>query len=78
MDECPKQLIGETRTPLPVKPGQSACFDTEYVRKGTCDIFMFSAPLEGWRRADITGQRRRDKSDAWQMRIFLMRKRQYW
>ncbi|MDR2019336.1 MAG: transposase [Treponema sp.] len=55
MDECPK-VIGETRVPLPVKPGQPACFDTEYVRNGTCDIFMFTAPLEGWRRAEITAQ----------------------
>jgi hypothetical protein len=57
MDECPNQLIGETRSPLPVKPGSAACFDTEYVRNGTGDIFMFATPLEGWRRADITGQR---------------------
>jgi hypothetical protein len=54
MDECPKQLIGETRIPLPAKPGKPGCFDTEYVRNGTCDIFMFVAPLEGWRRAEIT------------------------
>jgi hypothetical protein len=54
MDECPKQLIGEMQTPLPVEP---ACFDTEYVRNGTCDIFMFVAPLEGWRRAETTEQR---------------------
>jgi transposase len=60
MDECPKQLIGETRTPLPVKPGQPACFDTESVRNGTCDIFMFAAPLEGWRRAERTEPRRRE------------------
>ena len=59
MDECPKQLIGETRLPLPVEPGKPACFDTEYVRNGTCDIFMFAAPLEGWRRAEITEQRTR-------------------
>jgi hypothetical protein len=59
MDECSKQLIGEIRTPLPVKPGQPACFDTEYVRNGTRDIFMFVAPLEGWRRAGITEQRTR-------------------
>ena len=57
MDECPKQLIGETRTPIPAEPGRPACFDTEYVRNGTCDIFMFVAPLEGWRRAEITEQR---------------------
>jgi hypothetical protein len=59
MDECPKQLIGETRIPLPAEPGKKACFDTEYVRNGTCNIFMFVAPLEGWRRAEITEQRTR-------------------
>jgi transposase len=59
MDECPKQLFGETRSPLPGKPGSPACFDREYVRNGTCDIFMFAAPLEGWRRADITELRTR-------------------
>jgi hypothetical protein len=26
-------------------------------RYGTCEIFMFVAPLEGWRRAEITGHR---------------------
>jgi hypothetical protein len=59
MDECPKQLIGETRIPLPAEPGKPACFDSEYVRNGTCDIFLFVAPLEGWRRAEITEQRTR-------------------
>jgi transposase len=59
MDESPKQLIGETRLPLPAEPGKPACFDTEYVRRGTCDIFMFVAPLEGWRRAGITERRTR-------------------
>jgi hypothetical protein len=59
MDECPKQLIGETRAPLPAEPGESARFDTEYVRNGTCDIFMFVAPLEGWRRAEVTERRTR-------------------
>jgi transposase len=57
MDECPKQLSGETRVPLPGNPGYPACFDTEYVRKGTGDIFMIVTPLEGWRRAEITEQR---------------------
>jgi hypothetical protein len=47
MDECPKQLIGETRIPLPPEPGQTERFDTEYVRNGTCEIFMFTAPLRG-------------------------------
>jgi hypothetical protein len=29
MDECPKQVIGEKRIPLPVKPGQAACYGRE-------------------------------------------------
>jgi transposase len=57
MDECPKQLIGETRLPLPVEPGETERYDTEYARNGTCDIFMFSAPLLGWRRATVTERR---------------------
>jgi len=59
MDECPRQLIGETRSPIPCKPGRPEYFDTEYVRNGTCSIFMFTAPLKGWRRAEVTEQRTR-------------------
>jgi len=59
MDEVPKQLIEETRTSIPAKRGKIACFDTEYKRNGTCVIFMFSAPLKGWRRAEVTEQRTR-------------------
>ena len=57
MDESPRQLIGEARTPSAVEPGKPARYDTEYKRNGTCEIFMFVAPLEGWRRAEVTEQR---------------------
>jgi len=57
MDECSRQLIGEVRTPIPASPGVPACFDTEYKRNGTCSLFMFAAPLEGWRRAEVSKQR---------------------
>ena len=57
MDECPKQLIGEVREPVPVEPGQPERFDTEYQRNGTCEFFMFTAPLEGWRRVEVTERR---------------------
>ena len=57
MDECSKQLIGETRTPIPAQPGEPERFDTEYVRNGTCNVFMFSAPLAGWRRVEVTERR---------------------
>jgi hypothetical protein len=58
-DECPRQLIGEVRCPIPAKPGKPARYDSEYKRNGTCEIFMFSAPLEGWRRAEVTEHRTR-------------------
>ena len=57
MDEVPKQLIGEVRAPVSGAQGKPARYDTEYKRNGTCVIFMFSAPLEGWRRAEVTEQR---------------------
>jgi transposase len=57
MDESPKQLIGEVHVPLPAEPGRPERFDTEYVRNGTCNLFMFTAPLLGWRRVDVTERR---------------------
>ena len=57
MDECPKQLIGEVRIPIAVRPGRARRFDTEYSRNGTCNLFMFSAPLSGWRRVEVTERR---------------------
>jgi hypothetical protein len=59
MDECPRQLIGETRVPIPGGRGKAARYDTEYRRNGTCAIFMLAAPLEGWRRAEAAEQRTR-------------------
>ena len=46
-DEATKQLIKETRTPVPMKPGQPARIDYEYERNGTANMFMMFAPLEG-------------------------------
>jgi predicted HTH transcriptional regulator len=42
-----RDMFNLSNTLLPAEPGESARFDTEYVRNGTCDIFMFVAPLEG-------------------------------
>ena len=41
MDESCKQLIGETRIPLPLGEGRPVCSDYEYVRKGVCNQFLF-------------------------------------
>jgi transposase len=54
MDELSCQLIGEVRVPIPASKGQTERFDTEYKRNGTCAIFMFASPLEGWRRAEVS------------------------
>jgi hypothetical protein len=57
LDEASKQLIGETRTPLPPAPGQPERFDYEYVRNGTANLFMISEPLLGWRAVHVTERR---------------------
>jgi DDE superfamily endonuclease len=57
LDEASKQLIGETRTPLPPQPGRPERFDYEYVRNGTANLFMLSQPLLGWRTVFVTERR---------------------
>ena len=54
LDESSKQLIAETRTPVPMKPGRPARYDYEYERNGTANLFMLFAPLEGWRHVKVT------------------------
>src|SRR6185503_16070434 len=49
MDEMPKQLLGETRKAVPMKPGQAKRLDSEYVRVGVCTVWMFAEPLGKWR-----------------------------
>ncbi len=70
MDEASKQLVAETRAPLPVAPGQPPGFDYEYERCGTANLFMFTEPLAGWRHVAVTD--RRTKTDwAEQIRELL-------
>jgi hypothetical protein len=54
LDETSKQLLCETRVPVPMKMGRPARFDYEYERNGTANLFMLFAPLEGWRRVKVT------------------------
>ena len=49
MDEISKQLLADSRPPLPMQPGQPERYDYEYVRHGTANTFMFFAPLLSWR-----------------------------
>jgi len=54
LDETSKQLVAETRAPIPASPGQPARHDYEYERNGTANLFMLFAPLEGWRHVEVT------------------------
>jgi hypothetical protein len=57
MDETPRQLIRETRVPIPVGPGRPARHDYEYERCGTCNVFMACEPLAGTRMTRVTEHR---------------------
>jgi hypothetical protein len=73
LDETSKQLIKETRVPIPARPGRPARIDYEYERNGTANIFMLFAPLEGWRHVEVTDRHAavdyahllKDVSDCW-------------
>jgi DDE superfamily endonuclease len=59
IDETFKQLIGETRTPLPIRPGMVECYDHAYVRNGVASLFLACEPLAGWRHVAVTESRGR-------------------
>lgn len=60
-DETSKQLVKETRTPLPMGPGVPERYDYEYERNGVANLFLFYEPLSGWRHVEVT--ERRTKTD---------------
>jgi hypothetical protein len=57
MDETSKQLIGETRLPLPLRAGRLRRYDYEYTRKGVSNLFILFEPLAGRRQVKVTDQR---------------------
>ncbi|MCH3917124.1 MAG: IS630 family transposase [Spirochaetia bacterium] len=61
MDEKPLQLLAHKRKSIPMEQGKPLREDSEYVRKGTCSIFMFNEPLGKYRYADA--KERRTKED---------------
>jgi hypothetical protein len=69
-DETSKQLVKETRVPLPLEPGQPKRYDSEYERNGVHNLFMFSEPLAGWRHVELT--ERRTKQDYAQQMKYLV------
>lgn len=61
MDEKPYQLLAHARDPLPSAPGRDRKEDYEYVRHGTCSIFVWVEALAGRRR--VTARHRRTRTD---------------
>lgn len=57
LDEMSKQLVAETRTPVPTAPGQPARVDYEYERQGTANLFLTGEPLTGHRHLTVTARR---------------------
>lgn len=57
MDEQPVQLLKETRVPIPATKKHARRVDYEYERAGTASIFMFTEPLNGWRKVRVRKQR---------------------
>jgi hypothetical protein len=57
VDEKSKQLLRQTRAPIPVQPGQCAHEDYEYKRAGTRNIFMAIEPKGKRRCVEVTARR---------------------
>jgi hypothetical protein len=52
LDESPKQLIIESRTPIKVSNG-TILYDSEYLRHGVAQLYMLFEPLAGKRMVQI-------------------------
>ena len=53
IDECTKQLVAETQTPISMGKGRPKRVDYQYERNGTANMFMIFAPLEGLRHVEV-------------------------
>lgn len=74
MDEKPLQLLADARCKIKMRPEKPECFDSEYIRKGTCSIFLFTETLNGWRSA--SAYEHRTKID-WAHQIKWLLEEQY-
>jgi hypothetical protein len=59
LDETSRQLLADVRPSLPPAPGRAARHDPEYAREGVVNLFLVTAPLEGWRHVRVSTQRTR-------------------
>jgi len=58
-DEKSKQLLEDSRTSIPMKPGSVKKYDYEYKRNGTCNIFVAVEPKVGKHHIQVTDHRTR-------------------
>ena len=72
LDEKSKQLLGNTRAPLPLKPGAGLKEDYEYQRAGTRNIFVAVEPKGGHREVSVTA--RRTKADFVTFVLYLLQR----
>ena len=56
-DETSKQLVADKRPSIEARPGRVERYDTEYIRNGTRNLFMFCEPKGGWRHVEVTERR---------------------
>lgn len=73
VDEGGKQLIGDIREPLPVRPASPAKQDYEYEREGMANLFMAVEPLGGIRHVEAT-----ERKTAVDFARFLKRVSEEW
>jgi hypothetical protein len=67
-DERPCQLIGDAIIPIPIKPGSPKKEHYEYVRNGTCCIFLAFEPCAGKRLICVKEYRKKvDYADFMKM-----------
>jgi transposase len=66
-DEQHIQRIGDTRPPVPARPGVLRKRDYEYERHGTANLFVTVEPKGGYRTIRVT-QRRTKVDFAWEVR----------
>jgi len=59
LDETSRQLLAETRAPLPAAPARLARHDPEYARGGVVNLFLVSEPLRGRRQVRLSARRTR-------------------
>lgn len=71
MDEKPFQLLDEMFAPISMdQSNHIKKYDCEYIRKGSCSIFMFTEPLGQWREAHALPHRT-SEDWAWQMKWLI-------